>query len=82
MVVYCYMTLLAGIMPWVQIVLSVLLIIAIILQRSGAELGGAFGGDGSPIQYARRGAERTLFSATIVLATLFVLASIAALLIG
>jgi preprotein translocase subunit SecG len=76
------MTLLAGALPWVQIVLSVLLIIAIILQRSGAELGGAFGGDGSPIAYARRGAERTLFNATIVLAVLFVLANILALFIG
>jgi len=76
------MTLLAGALPWVQILLSVLLIIAIILQRSGAELGGAFGGDGSPISYARRGAERTLFSATIVLAILFVLASVLALLVG
>ena len=76
------MTLLAGLLPWVQIVLSVLLIISIILQRSGAELGGAFGGDGSPVAYARRGAERTLFSATIVLAILFVVANVLALFIG
>lgn len=76
------MTLLAGALPWVQIVFSVLLIIAIILQRSGAELGGAFGGDGSPISYARRGAERTLFNATIVIAILFVIASVLALFVG
>ncbi len=76
------MTLLAGILPWAQILLAVLLIIAIMLQRSGAELGGAFGGDGSQVSYARRGAERTLFNATIVLAVLFVAANMLALLVG
>ena len=36
---------LQGALPYVQIVLSVLLIGAIILQRTGASLGGAFGAD-------------------------------------
>ena len=75
------MTLLVSVLPWAQIAVSVLLIIAILLQRSGAELGSAFGGDGSPVQYARRGAERTLFTGTIVLAVLFVAVNALALLV-
>lgn len=64
-----------------QVVLSVLLVALILIQRSGAELGGAFGGgDGSGgAQYTRRGAEKTIFIATIVVAVAFVLASLFAL---
>ena len=39
-----YMELLKDAMPWIQTILSVVLIGLILLQRSGAELGGAFGG--------------------------------------
>ena len=38
------MELLKHAMPWIQIILSVVLIGLILLQRSGSELGGAFGG--------------------------------------
>ena len=63
---------LAGILPYVQIVLSVLLILAILLQRTGASLGGAFGADNfSSGFHTRRGLERTLFYATIVIGVLF-----------
>lgn len=70
-------------MPYVQIVLSVLLIGGILLQQSEAGLGGAFGGgDGfSSGHHTKRGAERTLFIATIVVAVLFVLTSFSLLLI-
>lgn len=68
------MELLRQALPWVQIVLSVFLVALILLQRSGAELGGAFGGgDGSGgTLYTRRGAEKVIFTATIILAILFV----------
>lgn len=65
-----------GILPYVQVILSLLLIVAILMQRSAAGLGGAFGGDDASGSFnTRRGAEKTLFNATIVLAVLFVLAT-------
>lgn len=78
------MELLKHALPWVQIILSIVLIGLILLQRSGAELGGAFGGGdaGGGTLYTRRGAERIFFIATIVCGVLFVAASFVALLIG
>jgi preprotein translocase subunit SecG len=71
------MTKLLVVLPYIQIGLSVLLIIGIILQQRGASLGGAFGGDNfASTFYKRRGAEKFLFSATIVIALLFVAAAI------
>jgi len=50
----------------------------IVLQNRGASLGGAFGGDNfASTFYKRRGAEKFLFNATIVIAILFVLSAIA-----
>lgn len=69
--------------PYIQIVLSILLIIGILLQQSEAGLGGAFGGgDGfSSGFHTKRGAEKTIFIATIVIAVLFVVTSFSLLLI-
>jgi preprotein translocase subunit SecG len=68
---------LLGALPYVQIVLSALLIGAILLQRTGASLGGAFGADNfSSGFHTRRGLEKTLFYATIVLAVLFALSAL------
>lgn len=53
-----------------QIVVSVLLIASILLQQRGEGLGAAFGG-GDSIAVTRRGAEKTLFTISIVLAVLF-----------
>lgn len=55
----------------IQIVLSIILIISIILQQRGTGLGGAFGGEGN-VYRSRRGAEKFLFTATIVIAILFI----------
>lgn len=73
----------AEIMPYIQIVLSLLLIGAILLQQSEAGLGGAFGGgDGfSSGHHTKRGAEKTIFIATIVIAIVFVATSFSLLLI-
>ena len=77
------MRFLLSVLPYVQIVLSVLLIGAVVLQRTGASLGGAFGADNfSSGFHTRRGFEKTLFYATIVLAILFVLSAILNLLIS
>ncbi|PIR83462.1 preprotein translocase subunit SecG [Candidatus Kaiserbacteria bacterium CG10_big_fil_rev_8_21_14_0_10_56_12] len=70
-------------LPYVEIILSILLIVGIVLQQRGATLGGAFGGDNfSSTFYKRRGAEKLLFNMTIVVAVLLVLASIANLLLS
>ena len=53
----------------IQIILSITLIILLLLQSKGAGLGGLFGGDG--IYRTRRGVEKTIFQATIVLAIVF-----------
>ncbi|MBU1293019.1 preprotein translocase subunit SecG [Patescibacteria group bacterium] len=67
-------------LPYIQIALALLLITGIVLQNRGASLGGAFGGDNfASTFYKRRGAEKFLFNATVVLAVLFVLAAIAGL---
>lgn len=76
------MELLVDILPWVQIVLSVILIAIIILQQSSAGAGGAFGGsDGGAINHTRRGFEKLLFRTTIVIAILFTLSALVAILI-
>lgn len=73
---------LAAALPYIEITLSLLLIIGIVLQQRGANLGGAFGGDNfASTFYKRRGAEKFLFQATIVVAILFVAAAVAGFLI-
>lgn len=70
----------AGVLPYIQIVLSVLLIICVLLQQTGASMGGAFGGDNFSAGYhTRRGAERTLFYATIILGILLAASSVVVL---
>ena len=67
---------LKALLPYAQIVLSLLLITGIVLQNRGASLGGAFGGDNfASTFYKRRGAEKFLFNATVVVAILFALAA-------
>ncbi len=58
-----------------QIIISVALIGAILLQAKGSGLGSVFGGDGSVFR-TRRGAEKGLFQLTIILAIFFGLLSI------
>ena len=75
------MNTLGTILPYAQIILSVLLIIAILLQQQSAGLGGAFG-EGNNFSsgfHTRRGFEKFLFNATIVLGVLFALSALAAL---
>lgn len=64
-------------LPYAEIILSILLIAGIVLQQRGAALGGAFGGDNfASTFYKRRGAEKFLFNATIVIAVVLVLVAI------
>jgi protein translocase SecG subunit len=62
-----------------QIVVSVALIAAILLQARGTGLSSTFGGD-SAVYSSRRGIERRLWQFTIVLLILFVLFSLASFL--
>lgn len=70
-----------GVIPYVQIILSLLLIGGILLQQSEAGLGGAFGGgDGfSSGHHTKRGAERTIFIGTIVISVIFVVTAVSLL---
>lgn len=64
----------------IQIVLGVLLIAGILLQQSEAGLGAAFGGSGDAgFKHTRRGSEKIMFIGTIVVAILFALSAIVAL---
>lgn len=65
---------LLSVLPYIQITLAVLLIGAVLMQQRGAGLGSAFGGGEGTVHYERRGAEKTLFHATFVIAIAFVLA--------
>ena len=55
-----------------QLIISLLLVGSILMQQRGGGLSGVFGGDGS-VYRTRRGVEKGIFIATIVLATLFFL---------
>ena len=59
-----------------QIIVSIALIAAILLQARGTGLSGAFGGD-SAVYRSRRGIERRLWQFTILLALLFAVFSLA-----
>jgi len=61
----------------IQLVSALALIAAILIQQRGSGLGGVFGGDNS-IYRTKRGAEKIIFIATIILAVLFIGASLAA----
>lgn len=63
-----------------QLIVSVALTLAVLLQARGAGLSGAFGGD-SAVYRSRRGIERRLWQFTIVLLVLFVLFSMASYLL-
>jgi len=57
------------------VVSAVLMILCILIQNRGQSLGVSFGGDSSYYR-SKRGAERVIFNATIILAVMFVLSVI------
>ena len=66
----------------VQVIISVLLILSILTQQRGTGLSATFGGTGGGGFYAsKRGAEKFLSIATVVLTVLFLLNSVAFLFI-
>jgi preprotein translocase subunit SecG len=70
----------AQILPYIQIGLSIILIALVLLQQSDADLGGTFGGsDNISAAHTRRGMEKTIFNATILVGILFAVSSVLAL---
>ncbi|HEY9586105.1 MAG TPA: preprotein translocase subunit SecG [Candidatus Paceibacterota bacterium] len=70
----------SNVLPIVQVILAVLLVAGIVLQRSDAGLGSAFGQDSfGGVKYEKRGLEKTIFVGTIVIAILFAVSAFTAL---
>lgn len=61
----------------VQFISAILLVIAVLMQQQGAGLGAGFGGGGGGVQTTRRGPEKFLFQATIVISIIFFAISLA-----
>jgi preprotein translocase subunit SecG len=62
------------------VVSAILMILAILLQQRGASLGAGFGSSGE-LYTTRRGIDKNLFEATIILAVIFVLSILAGLIL-
>ena len=72
----------AQILPYAQIILSVILITSILLQQSSSGTGGAFGGsDTESFHHTRRGFEKFLFYLSMVCGILFALSAFLAIII-
>jgi protein translocase SecG subunit len=72
------MTSLISLLPYIQIVLSILLVVTILIQKSEAGVGGSFGGSDNFNAgfHSRRGFEQKLFYFTIAIAILFIISSL------
>ena len=75
------MKLISQFLPYIQVVLAVLLTIAVLIQQTAAGLGGALGDNFSSAYHTRRGFEKFVFNATIVLAIAFSASAFLALII-
>ncbi|MFA6227223.1 MAG: preprotein translocase subunit SecG [Candidatus Paceibacterota bacterium] len=75
------MTALISALPYIQIILAILIIALVLMQRSEAGVGGSFGGgdNWNSAHHTRRGFEKFLFNATIIVGILFAIASLSAL---
>lgn len=67
-------------MAVVQITLSIILVALILLQVKGSGLGSTFGGE-MAFYRTKRGAEKILFYLTIIIASLFMIATIVGLIV-
>lgn len=65
----------------VQIVLSVILILAVLLQVKGGGIGGIFG-QADTVFRTKRGIEKWLFYTTIIVAAVFVIVALATVAVG
>ena len=65
-----------GILTVLQVIVSLALMVLILVQERSSGTSGIFGGEGGGFYQARRGMEKTIFIATIVLLGLFVVLSL------
>ena len=72
---------LASVLPYAQIILSIILMVSILLEQSGTEVGGALGGSGENFHHTRRGFEKFLFYVSIVCGILFALSAVLAVIV-
>lgn len=66
---------------YAQIVVSIGVIILIALQQRGSSLGAGFGGGGSEVYSTKRGIQKKIYYATIILATIFLVLGVLNILI-
>jgi len=69
-----------SVLQFLTIASGVLMVTSILLQQRGASLGAGFGSSGE-LYTTRRGLDKNLFEATIVLAVVFVLSILAGFLL-
>lgn len=68
------------ILQFITVGSAILMILAILLQQRGASLGAGFGSSGE-LYTTRRGLDKNLFEATVVLAVIFLFSILAGLLL-
>ena len=71
------MSTLSAVILIAQIILGIVLTVLVIMQTQNSGAGGMFGSD-TTVYRTRRGLEKTMYQATIVLATFFFVVSIVA----
>ena len=69
-----------SILPYVTLISGILMIATILLHQRGASLGAGFGSSGE-LYTTRRGLDKSLFEATVVIAVIFVLSILTGLLL-
>ncbi len=70
-----------SVLQFMMIASSVLMVLCILLQQRGASLGAGFGASGE-LFTTRRGTDKSLYEATIILAVIFIGSLLAGLLLG
>jgi protein translocase SecG subunit len=77
------MSMVTNAVPYLQIIFSVILVTLVLIQKSGVSAGGALGGydNFSSAFHTRRGMEKWLFIATIVVSVLFAASAFVALIL-
>jgi len=65
----------------VNIILSIMLVVVILLQAKGTGMGSSYGGSSDKYQ-SKRGVEKIVFQATVIITALFLTASLVNTLLG